>query len=1100
MASIVYPSNYYDRFSATYNYKKLLCRAGLGVQSAEFNEWQDNSHYELQTFGNVIYPDGTILSGGSIQNTGGTNYTVGACVFWAQGYTFQVPAFNYTIGSTESTVMGIYLTTAVIDETQDPSLRDPAVNTRNFNQPGCCRLQIEPQWAKQANVPSNTDFYPLITYVDGVQTSPSSPPGYPDSQWYNELAHYDYVAHNSYVINGLITTWVSDDNTNNQSILNISSGSAHVYGYEFTYNSDQRIRANWAMDSATVLNEPATFTANGNYTTRNGNLATVYNCFGTAQVASVIVHGSYTGCEDLLPNTPVQAILYVNQGGTWNGSSFSSGTNYNVTSDWVQDGNKINWAPAGSEPSPGSSYTVVYNYELSITATISSPTQIYAAGFLAGTTFYYSYTYYIPRIDCVVMNTDGSLAVLMGTSNALTPQPPQIGKSLSLAQLYMVYGAQPVITVDYYTAVPFWQIMNYATQIETNTLNIATLSLGSTLNAADPTSTKLGIFVDPLTSDVERDAGITQNAVTSSGGLIPYVPYTDLSVATGVHYILPYTTTVYLNQPNRTETTIVNTYTYTVWLPIYVKLFPKVFRFLGGISWWDRDDYYRVWGWQYGAGWAWFNGTYAQPWVPDQFIELCPQTGITVYCAGFGAGETVHFFFDDIDFYTYAAGSDGILSCVVTSPSWLISGKRVLKFRGATTGFIGSQIFQCGSFLDDDDLWDYWPEQIMYEIPDTIPSTYTTTVENVILITQPLSQVVNITDEIFIPSYNVWEETDTDTFVEHYIVDVDKTMFWPLPINCWRRARQWPYGDWVLNDDYWGHARWTDNNWTTVTYSTPYHVEPPEYVSFTVHTTEPSFTVALAKQGDTDIATGNKCTGVDGIKDLWQLSDATSNTWIKLDGMMLAIQVNKCVFSATSTTVLTPVTVTNATDLMLLTHFTLPTGTSVACTVTLLNRSNQVYTIVPYKPLPISLASPNDKYTGQVQISLTLNSSDPDVTPMVDGNITLSYGTVAAASTYVSRVILVPSTATNICVALDMYESTAGQVVVEYLHSDGTTWTALTRGVAISIGNGWVTQLLAASGAVDSGLKISGTRVRITENISDASARCAATNLRLYYT
>ena len=1064
MASIVLPSAYYDRFNSTLNYKKLLCISGLGVQAAEFNEWQDYAHYELQTFGDIIYPEGTILNGGVISSSGSTGgYQVSASLFWAQGYTFQVPAFSYSIGATESVVLGIYLTTTVVTSNTDPSLRDPAINTKNFNQPGADRLCITPAWCKFPNLPSNTDFYPIITYTDGIQTSPAINPGVNDSAWYDELAHYDYVAHSSYVVNGLATTWVSDSSGTQSSLLNIGAGQAHVFGFEFTYNHDQRLTMNWCTETDTVLQEPITFeTGVSLYTPRNANLASVSNCHGIAQAVSSMTHGSYEGVEDLIPDSPVTTILYVNQGGTWSGTAFVGGTNYYLTTSWVQNGNYINWSGSGAQPAPGSTYTIVYQYSLSVTATIASPTQISVTGFLAGTVFYFDYTFYLPRIDAVVMNLDGSLSILNGTANALTPAAPQMGQSLCLAQLYNVFGSSPLINVDYYQAVPFYSIMEMQAQIATNTANIATLSLNSTLVAADPTSTKLGIFVDPLTSNVERDLGLTQNAYASSIGALPQILFTDFSLSTGVPYTLPYTTSSYFSQSALTSSREVNAYVSTLPPPAWVQINPQSFRWVSQYTYESFQRWDILWASWWGYGWETNTTTVTE--TASTIPEYVPTVSIAIWSSLFDYGESVFLTWDSSVLISnvLTANGSGIVSASVNTPAGMVSGTHLMTLTGGTSGVVGTAVFTATPFVE--------------------------TVINVLTIywwLDPIAQTFTINDDIFIPSIQLWFVRNTASFVDVSIVKTQLGI--PDMSTAYAKTRLYP-------------SNITVNNWTTVTWATPFYPDNGVEYSIILQSPDTGAEVATAVLGQFDSVHGKWITkNVDPTGTM--LISSNSNSWLPILGEDLTHQINYATFSSSYTTTFTTVAVTAATDLYLMAGLTLPTGTTATFTATLVGRSNQVYPILPYQPLMISEGSPNDTYTGNVIIGMTLTTTNSKVSSVVDGNITLSVGTLQATSTWIDRLILVPAAATNIKVYVQIYESSPGQITLQYLESDGVTWANMTRntGGAIQIGNGWVNMPFYANG-VASGLVSSGTRIQITQVCTDKSLRCMAANLILYFT
>ncbi len=68
-----------------------------------------------------------------------------------------------------------------------------------------------------------------------------------------------------------------------------------------------------------------------------------------------ITHGSYVDCSDLIEPTGdyanISGITNVTRGGSW----------YNETSDWLLDGDYLDWSPSGDEPATDATYSVKYN-------------------------------------------------------------------------------------------------------------------------------------------------------------------------------------------------------------------------------------------------------------------------------------------------------------------------------------------------------------------------------------------------------------------------------------------------------------------------------------------------------------------------------------------------------------------------------------------------------------------------------------------------------------------------------------------------------------------------------------------------------------------
>ena len=72
----------------------------------------------------------------------------------------------------------------------------------------------------------------------------------------------------------------------------------------------------------------------------------------TLQKTVSVVHGSYSGCADALPDTSVMSLVEIKQGDT----TYEAGTDYKRTGDTVD------WSPTGNEPATGSTYQATYTY------------------------------------------------------------------------------------------------------------------------------------------------------------------------------------------------------------------------------------------------------------------------------------------------------------------------------------------------------------------------------------------------------------------------------------------------------------------------------------------------------------------------------------------------------------------------------------------------------------------------------------------------------------------------------------------------------------------------------------------------------------------
>ena len=127
--------DYYNRFDRSKNYKKLMFRAGKGLQSAELNEIQSIYENELNVLAETLFGDGTLLKGGEVSIIDGTLH-IKECQIYAKNFTHTIESSSITIPQVGPAVVGVAIKETEVTEMEDPTLRDPAPGTRNFNAPG----------------------------------------------------------------------------------------------------------------------------------------------------------------------------------------------------------------------------------------------------------------------------------------------------------------------------------------------------------------------------------------------------------------------------------------------------------------------------------------------------------------------------------------------------------------------------------------------------------------------------------------------------------------------------------------------------------------------------------------------------------------------------------------------------------------------------------------------------------------------------------------------------------------------------------------------------------------------------------------------------
>jgi len=655
--------DYYNRYDRSKNWKEILFLAKRAIQSAEFNELQKILRDDFRVFANTIYKDGNILEGGQIRIENETIYLSEGRTFY-RGYVVDFPSAELSLKTSGNQVVGLAILEKAISEIDDPTLRNPAVGTKAYNEPGAYRLVITGRWSDSEHLESTEQFYPIYTIVDGVlQTAPKSTPEMEIANYL--LERYDAESNGDYVVDDFSISYegTTDDG---KLIISVSAGKAHVHGKEVVIPYAQKVYLEPPQDTALVTAEPLIFNADGNYPLRYSPIARVTSVLGVKQITENIVHGNYVGAKDILNNTPVLKVISVQQADT----TYIEGTDYQVLGD------TIDWSLSGAEPEPGSTYTVTYQYQTtSIPVEITADrTAISVSGLAQNTTFYVSYEYYIPRIDRIVLTSDGAFIVRKGTPSAFSPQPPQVIDGLSLAQVKLAFGNPPEITLEYPKAFRMSDFQNFIQEISKLKYDLSLMALKEearyiNLNAKD-------IFVDPFTSDNERDKGVSQDAVCDNGTLSQFVSWNTLQVRSGNPILLPIQEEkIVIDNSSRSTERRINQFQYASAAPAIITVSPAEFRFVANTIW------------QFGWGGTSEVETSSQP---------VPQTTLSISGGKFNANEEVEVYLDGKLIGTTIADSNGNISASVTTFQGLISGSKLIRAVGKTS---------CQSQLKFPTLW-----------------------------------------------------------------------------------------------------------------------------------------------------------------------------------------------------------------------------------------------------------------------------------------------------------------------------------------------------------------------------------------------------------
>jgi hypothetical protein len=798
---------------------------------------------------------------------------------------------------------------------------------------------------------------------------------------------------------------------------------------------------------------------------------------GNVQTAVSLTKGvSYS--TDVLPNPTgyasalsVISIVAVNQGGTWNGTSFVGGTTYSASTDYQLSGvYSIQWKSGGVQPLSGSTYSVVYIYNAviypSTGVTFLDSTQNYflispTNTFVNNTTLNVAYNYYLSRIDRVNIDQFGNFVVFKGTPGYLLSNVFPIAKSrdyLSLAQVLLQFNQSPVITTDTINNLMVSDIDTLQQQVLTLQTQVATLSLTNLTNSIAPTSIKRGIFVDSLVNTNYIDSGQINTAITFSDTSSTVGTY-SLTIPSALNLLgmtpswttLPYTESVYASQTLCTGSRQINPYSTisTTTLTPSITLNPPI-KYCNEIYWW-------------------FHGSF-----------LPYSTIIQVNCMGFQPGETVNvnlgpsgtvyntttlstlqaISIPTITANSGVANSSGNITIPITILFGQTCGIYLATATGATSGVYAQTTFTIASNVTQIDgdysLADYWAWGGTNPIPygfDPIAETY------------QFSDQVDFTSIVL----NVTQLPAADLQVRAVGVSLG------IPDT----TTVYGNGKVAKNSVVLGNNR--------IPFSAPISNVPNKPYAMTILTATSVGAVGTAKMGLYNIA-NHSLVNSKPFSGVFQLS-SNYQTWVPVEDEDLTFTLNRAVYNTTTASTIALVTtssVTNYTDWLLSGAVSIPSGTT--CSFYLQDASGNQYPITPNNPmftLPIS---------GIITLYAVLCSYSNNVSPIIPAGLELLGGTASQPATYTSVAIAIPNGTTTpgaLTIVLDTYNPLNNGVTVK-VQTGVSTFSTATFVSSTAIGNGWTEVTYSYSS-----LSALSTRLQLVLSTSNTSIRPKVTNIRV---
>ena len=625
-------STIYNRFDPSKDYEDHRFVPGRPLQSAELNELQSRSRYKLKGVADALLKDGNIIRDAGIvvnPDTGVANCEAGAV--YLRGAVRGVLPATITVPIVGTVAIGIRLQESIVTALEDPALLDPAPGTRAYNQLGAERTKLLPVWAWSGDTQPG-EFFPVYTVTDGILDAKEPPPQL-DSVT-QALARYDRdSAGGSYVVSGLVVTRLAD-RLDGYQVYSVGSGRARVNGFGMDLNTSRRLPYNAVPVTKFIDSEPTQSTTIGpqRINVARPPIANITQVRIVAQRTVNIVHGSVTGSQDPLPDTSVVAIVSVSQGGT----------TYDSPADYLLTAGKVDWTPAGAEPSNGSTYSVTYQYITTVVPTLVDDNGFTITGAVVGSLVQASYNTKLPRIDRLCLNEEGRFVWVEGTSTDYDPVRPSIPSNLlPLAQVVQLWTSASYVINDGVRVVPMQDLEALNRRLDVVINLVAQQKLAGDAAQRDAAAKK-GLFVDPFLDDSLRDQGIPQTAAIVNGELI--LPIAGTVLTPNADVTAPQTCArtqrLALAQEARTGSMKVNPYMSFGALPALVTLTPAIDRWTTtNVTWASPITERFTMGWGNTSSTTQTSQTLSTS--TSSLIENLRQIEVTFRLEGFDAGEAL---------------------------------------------------------------------------------------------------------------------------------------------------------------------------------------------------------------------------------------------------------------------------------------------------------------------------------------------------------------------------------------------------------------------------------------------------------------------------
>lgn len=400
---------YFENYDINKNYIRPLAIGGRTPQAVEFSNQSYRQLHFLKQFGDALMEDGDIIQGCDIVIKN-EQVTILSGKVYMQGLVRRLDETNLIINGVGEENICCFIDEEIVTEIDDPDLNDPDVASDNFNQPGV--HEVKQTLKLGVNIEEGAVLYRL---VDGeVLKFVEKDNGLTKI---NELlATRTYDNSGNYRVSGLE---MSDKEvyTDDDISIALTAGKCYVLGYRVSKPWDTTFTVPKSKTTKPVIGEQINVPNKAPYTFRlnNSPVESVSRFVVVVSVTHNVVRGNFQGGSDDLPNTPVYSVDKVTQ----------NNVEYILGTDFLVDGDSIDWSLAGKEPASGTTYTVTYKYSKTLRANTDFTINVdYEKNIstvtlkditpVQGIRVSVDYNYYLARKDLIGIDKSGEVVVVSG--------------------------------------------------------------------------------------------------------------------------------------------------------------------------------------------------------------------------------------------------------------------------------------------------------------------------------------------------------------------------------------------------------------------------------------------------------------------------------------------------------------------------------------------------------------------------------------------------------------------------------------------------------------------------------------------------------------